>query len=569
MDTDPVNEVKKDTQSVKVSLRNKNRPATADRLRRYLLFLIVFLPCLAILGMLFFSSINNQRVYEKQARALLKNTTSETTDHTKAFLTNVANHVSLTVNIYKQHETISTGTRLQENYFISHLEVNPSITGLYTANLEGDFFHVSRTMDADKGKYNVQSMDWEQDGFTAITWWRNMGSQQLSKIPLETDGFDPRTRPWFNAALENKRLIWTEPYIFFTRQKLGITAAKPVISDSNEITGIIGVDVELTELVEFLSKLEISRYGSSFIASKQGVLIAAASMLNDKRAGDLHEAPTPLEIESSTNVLTKEAFNAVFSLDKDSFEIDNERYLVESMPLADTGNGDWRIVAFANENEFLSEIRNSEKDKYSIAGLITLLSMLLGWFLAKTTWKPIADMEQKANYDQLTQLYNRNYLEDHADDIVNKAISNNQPLSVAILDIDLFKPINDTYGHDVGDIVLQIFAIRLLNQRRPLDTVIRYGGEEFIVIMPNTTPELAASVIDNARLAMSSRLYEINDYILKVTFSAGIAELDEENNTFKDIMKAADMALYRSKHLGRDQVNIAHKEDIQAIINHA
>lgn len=569
MDTDPANEVNKDTQSIKILLQKQNRPATADRLRRYLLFLMVLLPSLTIFSLLFFSNLNNGRVLQNQARVLLKNTTTESIRQAESFIEAAENELRLSFALYK-NEVIQAGDRqILEDYYISQLELNSSVASMYSGNENGDFLYISRSQESDKAKYRVKTIQRTEDGVVTRIWWRNPESEPIDLHTIPDDGYDPRERPWYQEAKNSMELIWTDPYVFFTTQRLGVTTAMPLVNDAEEAIGAIGVDLELTELAEFLNNLEVSNFGSSFITAAEGQLIASASMMERyKNTTDQLELQI-LNEKNTQDELASLAYQAVRNTTQNAtFQKMDNNYLVESMPLTLSRGTKWWIVTFSPENEFLSAIRSSQKNEYLIAGLITALSMLLGLFLARFTWKPIAEMEQKANYDQLTQLFNRNYLEDHADEIVNKAIDNEQPLSVAILDIDLFKPINDTYGHDVGDIVLQIFAIRLLNQRRPLDTVLRYGGEEFIVIMPNTTAELAASVIDNARVAMSSRLYEINDYILKVTFSAGVAELNDENKTLKDIMKAADIALYRSKHQGRDQVNIAHKDDIQTIINH-
>ena len=98
---------------------------------------------------------------------------------------------------------------------------------------------------------------------------------------------------------------------------------------------------------------------------------------------------------------------------------------------------------------------------------------------------------------------------------------------------------------------------RLRNQNRPLDLVARLGGEEFVLIMPNTTLEVAQAHINNSRITMKDRAYKAKDYSLKVTFSAGIAKLDDENITLTDILNNADKALYESKNSGRDKVSIA------------
>ena len=371
------------------------------------------------------------------------------------------------------------------------------------------------------------------------------------------EAFDPRTRPWYKLTKQQGENIWTEPYVFFTTQKLGITTAAPLFNEKYGFWGAVGVDLEFTELAEFLSTLEISRYGSSFISTDDGTLIAAPSLQarykNDSEQNNLKL----LTVLNSGDTLLEKAYRAVFESKSSEFIDQGKEYLVETLPMEVSGGRFWQIITYAQKDEFLGEIRANENQKYFIAGFIGLLSFLLGWLLTRKAWQPLGELEDSANYDQLTNLYNRRYLENNAKELIDKAILQEQPLCVAILDIDNFKIINDTYGHAIGDEVIQIFSNRLRNQNRPLDLLARLGGEEFVLVMPNTTLEVAQAHINNSRITMKDRAYKANEYSLKVTFSAGVAKLDDENITLTDILMRADKALYQSKNSGRDKVSVA------------
>ncbi|WEX78632.1 PleD family two-component system response regulator [Sinorhizobium numidicum] len=158
--------------------------------------------------------------------------------------------------------------------------------------------------------------------------------------------------------------------------------------------------------------------------------------------------------------------------------------------------------------------------------------------------------------DDLTGLHNRRYLDSHLKMLTDRATARGRPLSICITDIDRFKRVNDTYGHDAGDEVLREFASRVRATVRGADLACRFGGEEFVIVMPDTTPEMAAIVAERLRLMVESRGFGIPqaDTVLSVTASLGIASLRPEGDTAEALLKRADTALYQAKNSGRNRV---------------
>ncbi|OHV72100.1 PleD family two-component system response regulator [Ensifer sp. LCM 4579] len=158
--------------------------------------------------------------------------------------------------------------------------------------------------------------------------------------------------------------------------------------------------------------------------------------------------------------------------------------------------------------------------------------------------------------DDLTGLHNRRYLDGHLKLLVDRAMARGRPLSICITDIDRFKQVNDTYGHDSGDEVLREFASRVRATVRGADLACRFGGEEFVIVMPDTTAEMAAVVAERLRLMVASRGFEIAraDTVLSVTASLGLASLRPEGDTPEALLKRADVALYDAKNNGRNRV---------------
>jgi two-component system cell cycle response regulator len=157
--------------------------------------------------------------------------------------------------------------------------------------------------------------------------------------------------------------------------------------------------------------------------------------------------------------------------------------------------------------------------------------------------------------DQLTGLHNRRYMARHLDTLMKNA-SDAKPISFLIMDIDYFKAVNDTYGHDVGDEVLRDFASRIAANVRGIDLACRYGGEEFVVVMPDTDAGYAYTVAERLRQSIELTPFPISrapDKI-NVTASIGIASSNGNGDDSDKLLHRADQALYRAKREGRNRV---------------
>ncbi len=158
--------------------------------------------------------------------------------------------------------------------------------------------------------------------------------------------------------------------------------------------------------------------------------------------------------------------------------------------------------------------------------------------------------------DGLTGLNNRRYLDNHLKILFDRAAVRGRPISICMTDIDRFKLVNDTYGHDVGDEVLREFAARIRSTVRGADLACRYGGEEFVVVMPDTSMELATSVAERLRAIIEDKPFHVRsiDRELSITASLGIATSSGAFGAPDELLKQADRALYEAKHTGRNRV---------------
>lgn len=157
--------------------------------------------------------------------------------------------------------------------------------------------------------------------------------------------------------------------------------------------------------------------------------------------------------------------------------------------------------------------------------------------------------------DSLTGLYNRRYLETHLTHMIDHYVNRGKVLSVLAVDVDYFKAINDTHGHDAGDKVLQELAQRLRDHTRSIDLCCRIGGEEFIVVLPNTDTMTAEKIAERLRRAIAAKSFIIGTPApVPVTISAGIATLSGLDDSLEKLLKRADSAMYQAKREGRNRI---------------
>lgn len=165
-----------------------------------------------------------------------------------------------------------------------------------------------------------------------------------------------------------------------------------------------------------------------------------------------------------------------------------------------------------------------------------------------------AQLSEQANRDPLTGLYNRRYLGTTLERELARCARAGQPLSLMLLDVDHFKQVNDTYGHQAGDEVLKKLAAMLTEQARTADVVCRFGGEEFLLLLPDMAPDIALARAEQWRSAFAATTVLFDEFQLQATLSIGIASYPSHGESPEELIRCADRALYRAKSEGRNRV---------------
>jgi len=164
-------------------------------------------------------------------------------------------------------------------------------------------------------------------------------------------------------------------------------------------------------------------------------------------------------------------------------------------------------------------------------------------------------LREQTSRDSLTGLYNHRYFQEMLRHEFLLAQRHQTELSCMMLDLDLFKDVNDTCGHPFGDLVLKGTAEQILHEARATDTVARYGGEEFAILLPNTDLEGATSIAERIRIRAQEYIHQDKDVAMRVTISIGLASTRAHSpHRPEDLLTFADRALYRAKRAGRNKV---------------
>lgn len=193
----------------------------------------------------------------------------------------------------------------------------------------------------------------------------------------------------------------------------------------------------------------------------------------------------------------------------------------------------------------------------ALAAMYIVIAWILG-FYAKLEREHIVELRHYANIDGLTGVYNHRYFHEQLKTICEKSLEQQKPLSLIMLDIDYFKIYNDMYGHQQGDGILKQFAAIIKEKSRGTDIVCRYGGDEFVIILPDTSHEDAIAFADDLRQYVEYFAFEGQELLPNGTFtvSIGVAEMNSNADTSLELINRADSALYRAKFFRRNRVEL-------------
>ncbi|MDO6512979.1 cache domain-containing protein [Neptuniibacter sp. 2_MG-2023] len=363
---------------------------------------IVALQVITVCVILASSYLSTEQVLIGHAQQLMRNLSREVIDRSEEFLAPARSAVSLTGRLAHHQVVSSEKPDEMEQYFFDQLILHPHIAGIYYGNLEGGFHFVRRS--TGEAAYQIKRVLEGPQGRLVSNRWFGDDHRLIKAEEDPSDLYDPRTRPWFRKAIAEEHQIWTDPYLFFTSNTPGITVASPVIAKSGDVLGVVGVDIDLSSLSDFLGFLELSEHASALILNNNGDVIA------HRRNGQLYiEDPHSgvRRLIHIDEVKSDVARAAVKSLGKQpgwyvlntamntSFEHDDKVYQAVFTPFSD--NWPWLLGIYVPEDDFLTEIKENRKLNILLALAITLVSVIIGVMFARSLSRPILSLQKSVN----------------------------------------------------------------------------------------------------------------------------------------------------------------------------
>lgn len=323
------------------------------------------------------------------------------------------------------------------------------------------------------------------------------------------------------------------------------TVKSPLKNENGEVIGLYGVSTDITAEKTLQRELERQKNILNVVLNNVDAYIYMKSSdrdflyVNNKVADLFGYDADFISGKKDTDVLPKETADHFWQSDSEVFRTQEKQIANEVVPGEDGKTLHYQSVKIPfslNENE----------------------NALIGFSTDVTELYELKEaFREMAIHDSLTDLFNRRYFVEVSQKEFSRAKRKNVPFSLISLDIDDFKKVNDTYGHPVGDQVLKAVSANINRFVREQDTLARVGGEEFNILLPETSIEQTREVAERIRLQQESTAIS-GDWgeDIYVTVSIGVAALHHQIESFDDVLKLADRALYKAKELGRNKVCI-------------
>ncbi len=354
--------------------------------------------------------LSSQKVLIQHAHDIMQNIADLTMEQSQNHLALAQSAAHLTRRLMASEVVGSDRTKHEalEKYFLDQLSIYPHFAGIYVGMPNGDFFYVSRSEQMSPGGFRTKFIN-HQDGRreTTLTW--RDGNRKLVSMKYDpSDQYDPRKRPWYGKAQQQQALVWTDPYIFFTSQKPGITVAGPIYDDAGQLKAIVGVDIEIDQLSIFISKLRIGKHGQAFMLNNNGDVVAFPDLAKIRISDAENEGKIRLvTITELKDPLSQAAFQSIpWQRDTDGridldapyfarFEHAGQAYHAMFAPFSNE-DWPWIIGVYVPESDYLGGIKSNRRYNRVLTLGLSVVATVIGLGLAAGLIRPLEGLEKEA-----------------------------------------------------------------------------------------------------------------------------------------------------------------------------
>jgi PAS domain S-box-containing protein len=349
---------------------------------------------LAILLVVFSSYLTSERALIGHARDLLRDVGTNTIEHSRGFLSPAQGAAELAAQLAQNSVIASENTPLLEQLLFQQLKIAPQFAGLYYGREDGTFVYVMRTP-GERGAFRSKIVSLRDGKRRVDLIWRDSDFTLVGRSQDVSDRFDPRERPWYAKARAELATIWTDPYIFFSSHQPGITLAAPVHRPDGGLRGVVGVDIEISMISDFLARLNIGQNGRAMIINHNGDVIAHpdVSLIKARNAdGSLRFA----DIREFGDPIARAAFGPtglggaipVAAETPAAFKYQGVSYVSIIMPVI-SSKLPWTIAVYAPETDFTGTLKRNRMLNVWLAALVAGLTGLIGLALADAIHRPV------------------------------------------------------------------------------------------------------------------------------------------------------------------------------------
>ena len=359
---------------------------------------IISLSTILIISLSYYSSKDSMT---KHSYKIMEHISDFALDKSKSFIFAARDAAKLTQRLESKDVVNSENIDGMQRYFFEQLQLNKQFSGIYYANVSGDFLMVMKN----KRGYLTKIITTNSKSREVLKIQNDITMKKIDSTIDKNDNYDPRVRPWYILAVKSKKLIWTEPYVFFTSKKPGITTATPIYQNDGKLKGVVGVDIEIDELSNFISNLKISTNGKVFIMDKSLKMLSFPVLTKEKTK------PRLLKIDEIDDKVIKGAYKELIKsttldlIQNKKFitcKIEGKNYHTLFIPF-NINNIKWIIGMYLPEDDYLGLIKENQKFNILITIIIGIFSLIIGYKISQMISNPIARLQNMAH--QLKELH--------------------------------------------------------------------------------------------------------------------------------------------------------------------
>ncbi|MCF6246667.1 MAG: PAS domain S-box protein [Desulfobacula sp.] len=370
-----------------------------------------------------FSYFSTKKVMLLHTMDIMENISELTLKETQNFFSIARGAAHLTKRLIASEVVNTDEEHIEklEKYFFDQLEISSQFAGIYFASPEGEFYYVSRNAIYSPDGYRTKFIKITPQGRRVKLTWRNKEMKIIQEKYDPNDTYDPRERPWFKKAVKERQVIWTNPYIFFTSQKPGITTAGPIYDANGKLLGIVGVDIELEVLSKFIGSLRVGKTGIAFMIDENSTVIAYPDpeqlKYSDRKENTKIRLPKLWEL---SNPICKLAYDSIeetknsiapHRLRKASifaaFQDKNNKYYTMFTPVQESKIS-WKIGVYIPEDDYFGRITTNQRINLLLILILSCIATVVGLIVAGKIIRPISELDKEA-----LDITNHNYSSRH------------------------------------------------------------------------------------------------------------------------------------------------------------